>query len=76
MNAQAELFANSAVNICYGEGDMAEQVFAAGIEGGGVNDPYWNGGDVAIPLSDDEFFDSDGITSSWPTNKCYYFTPS
>ena len=74
VNAQAELFANDAVNICYGEGDMAGHVFAAGTEGGGVNDPYWNGGDVAIPISDDEYFDSDGITSSWPTNKCYCYT--
>jgi hypothetical protein len=75
VNAQAELFANGAVNICYGEGNMGGQRFSAGIEGGGGSDPYWNGDAVVLPLSDDEHFNSDGITSSWPTNKCYSFTP-
>jgi hypothetical protein len=76
VNAQAELFANGAVNICYGEGNTAGNSFAAGIEGGGRNDPYWSGDAVAIPLPDDEHFNSNGITSSWPTNKCYCFTPA
>jgi hypothetical protein len=74
VNAQAELFANGAVNICYGQGDIAGKRFAAGIEGG-VNDPYWTEGAVQYPLPDDQFFSSDGITVIWPTNTCYCFTP-
>jgi hypothetical protein len=73
-NAQAELFENGAVNICYGEGDNAGNSFAAGMEGGGPNDPYWNRDAVALPLGD-EHFNSDGITTSWPTNKCYCYNP-
>jgi hypothetical protein len=76
-NAQAELFADGAVNICYGSGTTAADFnngFAAGIEGG-TNDPYWHGGAVAIPLND-QYFKSQGITSSWPTSECYCFTPA
>ena len=76
MNAQAELFANGAVNICYGAGRIGNNFgFAAGIEGGGENDPYWTEGRVAYPLPE-PYFNSEGITRQWPANKCYCFNPS
>ena len=74
VNVQAELFANGAVNICYGEGGIGVNTFAAGIEGGGVNDPYWDRDAVAYPVLGLPF-NSVGITSQWPTNTCYCFTP-
>jgi hypothetical protein len=78
VNAQAELFANGAVNICYGEGNIPDgESFAAGIEGGGDLVPYFKGDAVAIPLSDDDYFDATtGIADYiWPMNKCYCFAP-
>ena len=75
VNAQAELFANGAVNICYGTGNIAYGTFPAGIEGGGVNDAYWTEGAVAYPLPGSPFNSTTGKTSEWPTNKCYCFTP-
>ena len=85
VNVQAELFANGAVNICYGDGNMPDgntdgntfrpgHDFAAGIEGGGANDAYWTGGRVAYPLRRYPF-NAFGITYVWPANKCYCFTP-
>ena len=51
VNAQAESFANGAVNICYGEGSVdGNNMFIAGIEGGGDNDPSSTGEAVAYTL--------------------------
>jgi hypothetical protein len=76
VNAQAELFANGAVNICYGEGTIGNNYygFVARIEGGGGSDLYWTEGcDAYYPLPGLYFNNESITTGQWPANRCYCF---
>ena len=78
VNAQAHLFADGRVNICYGgtgripDGDK----IMAGLNGGGEEDEIYEGESVLAPLPGSPF-DAQGIATDWPTvNSCYCFSPS
>ena len=86
INAQAHLFADGRVNICYGTGridysggddDCFSDSIAAGIEGGENDDVYAGSeGAVVAPLPGNPF-NSRGVATVWPTaNSCYCFSPS
>ena len=62
VQAQVELFPNGDILFCYGEGDMASNRFAAGVETQ----------DAAYPIPDSPF-NAVGITSVWPTDTCWRF---
>jgi len=66
VQVQVELFENGRnVLICYGgEGDNAGSFFAAGVEDSTIG--------VAYPIPDSPF-NGDGITSTWPADKCWKF---
>ena len=78
VNAQAHLFADGRVNICFGNGYItSDRVIAAGLEGG-ENDNVYGGseGAIAAPLPGSPF-DSVGSTTVFPpAGKCYCFSPS
>ena len=78
VNAQAHLFADGRVNICFGNGYITSgNRFAAGLEGG-ENDNVYGGseGAIAAPLPGSPF-DSVGSTTVFPpAGKCYCFSPS
>ena len=78
VNAQAHLFADGRVNICFGNGSITSgNVMAAGLEGG-ENDNVYGGseGAIAAPLPGSPF-DSVGSTTVFPpAGKCYCFSPS
>ena len=78
VHAQAHLFANGRVNICFGNGSITSgNLFAAGLEGG-ENDNVYGGseGAIAAPLTGSPF-DSVGSTAVFPpSGKCYCFSPS
>ena len=83
INAQAHIFANGRVNICFGSGSIPPTTsdipnkIASGLEGG-ENDLVYGGseGAIAAPLPGIPF-DSDGLALVWPTaNSCYCFSPS
>lgn len=62
-------------NYDYKYGDYSiGQTFAAGIEGGVNDDLFPIGPSVAYPLPG-ALFDSNGIASTWPTDRCYCFDP-
>lgn len=60
INAQVELFADGAIEIRYGEGDMAGNEMASGVQSlsQGIYLPFERRGDF-----------TDGVTASWPTNQ-------
>ena len=77
VNAQARLFADGRVNICYGAGNIpgGEEIMA-GLNGGGEFDEIYEGESVLAPLPGSPF-DAQGIATDWPTvNSCYCFSPS
>ena len=77
-NAQAELFKDGSVQLCYGEGRLyyddscgATREMTAGIEAG-VNDPLFpNGPALNYPL-----FGKKGLTKRWPGGECFCFDPT
>jgi hypothetical protein len=68
INVQVELFPNGDIIFCYGSGEMGTQShtsrMAAGVENFDLG--------KAFPIPDAPF-DSDGITTEWPTNSCWKF---
>ena len=64
IQVQVELFENGNILLCYGEGDNAENTFAAGVEDSTIG--------AAYPIPDSPF-DGDGFTSDWPADKCWKF---
>ncbi len=83
VNAQAQLFADGRVVICFGESPFGTTVtsscvnnIVSGIEGG-VNDPtYPSGPAVEYNVPDVVFDASSGAATIWPdSGKCYLFEP-
>jgi hypothetical protein len=77
VNAQAELFANGAVRICFGDGEMGSgggELIISGIEGGGFLDEIFSGPEVVSPLPGHPF-DDDGKSTEYPPSRCYCFDP-
>lgn len=75
VNAQAELFSDGRVTICYGPGSISgSNKMSAGIEGG-ENDNIYSETQVVSPLHGAPF-DENGIATTWPTTgQCYCFFP-
>jgi hypothetical protein len=78
VNAQAELFANGAVRICFGDGEMgsgSDELIISGIEGGGSeDDEIFSGPEVVSPLPGLPF-DDGGKSTEYPPSRCYCFDP-
>jgi hypothetical protein len=71
INVQVELFPNGDIIFCYGNGNMAGTDYygdplamAAGVENFDIG--------KAFPIPGDTF-NSDGITTEWPTDSCWKF---
>jgi hypothetical protein len=64
VNVQVELFPNGDIIFCYGSGEMAGRQMAAGVENSDLG--------KAFPIPGDPF-NSDGITTEWPTDSCWKF---
>jgi hypothetical protein len=69
INVQVELFPNGDIIFCYGSGEMGSYYYGdvsmvAGVENFDLGN--------AFPIPDDPF-NSDGITTEWPTNSCWKF---
>jgi len=78
LNAQAHLFADGRVNICFGNGNITPgNKIAAGLEGG-ENDNVYGGseGAIAAPLPGSPFNSVGSTTVFPPEAKCYCFSPS
>ena len=76
ISAQAQIFADGSVNICFGAGGIINPYdsMASGIEAG-VNDKVYDGPPVKAPLPRYPF-DADGVAREWPSEgSCYCFDP-
>ncbi len=83
VNAQAQLFADGRVVICYGESlygttagtSSCTSAIVSGIEGG-INDPtYPSGPAVEYTVPDAVFGASSGAATVWPSEGCYLYSP-
>jgi len=75
-SAQAQIFSDGQVSICYGNEDTdIVPLFAAGIEGGAFDGLFPNGPKVAYTLPGEPWNNSTGMTDEWPSNLCYCFNP-
>ncbi len=77
-NAQAQLFADGRVTVCFGESSFASNPCAmslvSGIEGG-VNDPSFPNGPIVGYTIPDIPFNIHGRSYKWPEPGCYLFVP-
>jgi len=75
-SAQAQIFSDGQVSICYGNEDTdILSSFAAGIEGGAYDALFPNGPKVAYTLPGEPWNNSTGMTNEWPSKLCYCFNP-